>query len=156
MNRPFWYCICCLNFLKCETTYEYVPGHSSGHKPVLCRPMTKPHTQQIALFPMRAVWARKPCVVYFNRTKWSCHRNMSDDYIENTGQRELAKKIIIPNFFLCIAKFSGSILLVQITLLLFFQLTVCCLKLYFPKVTSNETEKNRKSGSYLLLKAFFT
>jgi len=31
-----------------------------------------------------------------------------------------------------------------------FQLTVCCLKLYFPKVTSDE--KKRKSGSYLLLK----
>lgn len=30
------------------------------------------------------------CAIYFNRTKWSCHRNMSDDYIENTGQRELA------------------------------------------------------------------
>ncbi len=80
------------------------------------------------------------CAIYFNRTKWSCHRNMSDDYIENTGQRELAK-------------LSSSILLVQIALLLFFQLTVCCLKLYFPKVTSNETDQNEEIWKLSTLKS---
>lgn len=92
------------------------------------------------------------CAIYFNRTKWSCHRNMSDDYIENTGQRELAKKNKIPNFYF-ISKLSSSVLLVQIALLLFFQLTVCCLKLYFPKVTSNETEKNEEIWKLSTLKS---
>lgn len=74
---------------------------------------------------------------------------MSDDYIENTGQCELAKK----NTFIFISKLSSSILLVQIALLLFFQLTVCCLKLYFPKVTSTETEKNEEIWKLSTLKS---
>lgn len=44
---------------------------SMGLKPVLCLPVTKPQTQQTALFPMRALSSQKAiaCAIYFNRTK---------------------------------------------------------------------------------------
>lgn len=81
---------------------------------------------------------------------------MSDDYIENTGQSELAKQNYIPYFFIYFKvvkqHFVGTNCFTAV-----FPVNSLLSQIIFPKSDIRlNRKKMSKSGSYLLLKAFFS